>query len=41
MLGILPSELGNLDGDDLNFLRAGVLWDLEISGERGSPLLML
>ena len=33
--------MGELSQDDACFLKAGILWDLEMSAKRGMPLLLL
>jgi len=33
--------VADLPADEISFLKAGILWDLEKSAERGTPLMML
>jgi len=39
ILSITPTELGDLDPVDIGILKAGVLWELEMSAKRG-PLTL-
>jgi len=34
-----PSEIGKLSAEEVSFLKAGVLWDIKMTGERMCPLI--
>lgn len=36
-----PSEWMDLEPEELGFIKSGIMWDMEMSAKRGSPLLML
>jgi hypothetical protein len=31
----------DLDPEEIAFIKSGIMWDMEMSAKRGSPLLML